>query len=131
MSQNSDRYIKASEKDRYYKRKAVWSVAIAGITGVAAVAFYASNTSVAREPTIGLENLTSLAAAESTAPAGKVNKVSTLPTSTVIFEISNDYRFVLISVLANVFVYFMCMGVTGSTRSSEFSQEKMDEHFGA
>ena len=100
------------------------------MTGVAAVAFYASNSSVAREPTIALENLTSLVAAEPASPADKVSKISTVPTSTVIFEISNDYRFVLISVLVNVFVYFMCMGVSGSTRSSEFSQEKMDEHFG-
>merc|ERR1712166_535597 len=48
----------------------------------------------------------------------------------VVFEISNDYRFVLIAVLVNVFVHFMANQVAGPSRMKYLSKEKLTEHFG-
>ena len=48
----------------------------------------------------------------------------------IIFEISNNYRFVLISALLNVFVYFCTMMLGGSSRKEYFTEAKMSEKFG-
>ena len=48
----------------------------------------------------------------------------------VIFELSDNYRFVLISVLLNVFVYFISILIGGSSRKKYFTAGKMSEHFG-
>ena len=49
----------------------------------------------------------------------------------VIFEISNEYKWVLVAVLLNVFTYIASICLVGSGRKKYFTQAKMEEHFGA
>ena len=48
----------------------------------------------------------------------------------VVFEISNDYRWVLASALLNLFVAIIMVGMGGSTRAKHFPEDKMKEKFG-
>ena len=48
----------------------------------------------------------------------------------VVFEISNDYRWVLVSVLVNLFIAIMAVGAGGGTRKKHFPEDKMKEKFG-
>ena len=48
----------------------------------------------------------------------------------VVFEISDNYRYVLISCLVNVFVYFGALLIGGSLRGKIFTKEKLEEQFG-
>ena len=57
--------------------------------------------------------------------------ISRTPEGLVVFEVSDDYRYVLMITVALVFNYFMCVLIGGSGRGSTFGEEWMKENFGA
>ena len=56
--------------------------------------------------------------------------ISRTPEGLVVFEVSDDYRYVLMIAVALVFNYFMTVMIGGSGRGSAFSEEWMKENFG-
>ena len=53
------------------------------------------------------------------------------PEGLVVFEISDDYRYVLMVALAIVLNYFMTVMIGGSGRGSTFPEQWMKDNFGA
>ena len=59
-----------------------------------------------------------------------MSSISRTPEGLVVFEVSDDYRYVLMIAIAIVFNYFMTVMIGGSGRGSTFGEAWMKENFG-